>query len=321
MRTTRGTVKIKTTEGEHKQAILGDGVDGEEYIKHLMSFDRIMEKNEHRADLAEAAKAVLKVSLTLNKHSKVPKGESDLSKAVRLIKVKAAERELTAAKVAKSTITCLTYDLFRKLTKDNPEIQWDRIVADMHTKNPWLDLRGVKHHGLHKKSSQSLVDCIEQHKLTFFACDAVERLKYYMMCSIKKPVRSTIRHHVCRMETLNKYLGMLPMIKNSPMAVASTELGNIPFTEATHASIILSHLPLAWRNQHDLTHKTVPESPRAMLLDLENIEKMQVEKYNEKVKASKAKAATASAELRVPKKWANAGGTNRGAPKKGRTAK
>jgi hypothetical protein len=36
MMTTRGTVKIKTTEGEHKQAILGDGADGEEYIKHLM---------------------------------------------------------------------------------------------------------------------------------------------------------------------------------------------------------------------------------------------------------------------------------------------
>jgi hypothetical protein len=37
----------------------------------------------------------------------------------------------------------LAYDLFRKLTKDDPEIQWDRIVTDMHTKNPWLDLRGV----------------------------------------------------------------------------------------------------------------------------------------------------------------------------------
>ncbi len=36
MMTTRGTVKIKTTEGEHKQAILGNKVDGEEYIKHLL---------------------------------------------------------------------------------------------------------------------------------------------------------------------------------------------------------------------------------------------------------------------------------------------
>jgi hypothetical protein len=194
-------------------------------------------------------------------------------------------------------------------------------VADMHTKNPWLDLRGVKHHGLREKSSQSLVDCIEQHKLTFCACDAAERLKYYMMCSVKKPVRVTVPQHECRMETLNKYLGMLPTIKNSLMAVASTELGNVPFTEATHASIILSHLPVAWRNQYDLMHKTIPESPRAMLVDLENIKKMQVEKYNKKAKASKAKAASASAELRVPKKRVNAGGADKGTPKKGRNAK
>jgi hypothetical protein len=95
MMTTRGTVKIKTPEGEHKQAILGDGADGEEYIKHLMlmSFDRLMENKEYRADLAEAAKAVLKASLTLKKHSKVPKGETDPNKAARLIEVKAAERE------------------------------------------------------------------------------------------------------------------------------------------------------------------------------------------------------------------------------------
>ncbi len=58
-----------------------------------------------------------------------------------------------------------------------------------------------------------------------------------------------------------------------------------------------------------------------MLVDLENIEKIQVEKYNEKAKASKAKAASASAELRVPKKRANAEGADKGTPKKGCTAK
>ena len=92
--------------------------------------------------------------------------------------------------------------------------------------------------------------------------------------------------------------------RDAPYDVASTESGNVSFTKATHASIILSHLPVVRRNQYDLTHKTVPESPRprAMLLDLKNIKKMQEEKYNQKAKASKAKAATASAELRVPKK-------------------
>jgi hypothetical protein len=142
------------------------------------------------------------------------------------------------------------------------------------------------------------------------------------MCSIKKPVRWTIQMHISRMEVLNKYLGILPTIKNSPLAVATTEMGNVPFTEATHASIILAHLPVAWRNQYDLTHKTVPELPRAMLQDFENIKKLFVKKYNKKARANKAKAATApkTAE-RVPKKRAHGGGSDRGAPQKGRFAK
>ncbi len=131
----------------------------------------------------------------------------------------------------------------------------------MHTKNPWEDIKGVKHNSLCEKSQQSLTDCIEFHKLTVFTIDAVERLRNYLMCSVKKPVRWTIRMHTSRMEVLNKYLGILPTIKNSPLAVTTTEMGNVPFIEATHASIILSHLPVVWRNQYNLMHKTVLESP------------------------------------------------------------
>jgi hypothetical protein len=152
----------------------------------------------------------------------------------------------------------------------------------MHTKIPWEDIKGVKHNSLCRKLLQSLTDCIEFHKLTVFTIDAVERLRYYLMCSIKKPIRWTIHMHISQMEVLNKYLGILLGIKNSPLAVATTEMGNVPFTEATHASIILSHLPVVWKNQYDLTHKSVPELPRAMLQDLKNIEKLFVEKYNKK---------------------------------------
>ncbi len=70
-----------------------------------------------------------------------------------------------------------------------------------------------------------------------FTVNAAERLKYYLMCSVKKPIRWSIRMHISRMEALNKYLGILPTIKNSPLAVASTEMGNVPFTEATHGMV------------------------------------------------------------------------------------
>jgi hypothetical protein len=120
------------------------------------------------------------------------------------------------------------------------------------------------------------------------------------------------------MEALNKYLGILPNIKNSPLAVASTEMGNVPFTETTHTRIILSHLPVAWRNQYNLTHSTVPESLRTMLMDHKNIEKLFVEKNKEKARANKAKAATVSKTAEhMPKKRVHGGGSDNGAPQKG----
>jgi len=127
------------------------------------------------------------------------------------------------------------------------------------------------------------------------------------------------------METLNKHLGLLPTIKSSPQAVASTELGNVPFNEKMLASIILSHLPVAWRTQYALTHTLVPESPRAILVDLENIEKLFAEKANKAAQANKAKV-TATAKLagkQVPRKGkrTHGGGPEKGTPKKGRTDK
>jgi hypothetical protein len=282
-----------------------------------------MQKKGYKADLEAASKITLSATTALKKLAKAQTGEKDPAKAKRLkTKVEAAKVRLINAKVVESMLACLVYDLFHKLLRDEPKIQWDHIVTEMHTKNPWEDIKGVKRNSLRGKLHHSLTDCIEFHKLTVFIVDAAERLKYYLMCSVKKPIRWTIRMHISRMEVLNKYLEILPTIKNSPLAVASMEMGNVPFTEATHVSIILSHLPAVWRNQYNLTHKTVLELPCAMLQDLKNIEKLFVEKHNKKAQANKAKAATAPKMAeRMPKKRAHGGGSNRGAPKKGRSAK
>ena len=82
------------------------------------------------------------------------------------------------------------------------------------------------------------------------------------------------------------------MPKNSPKAVTTTKKGNIPFAEADLASIILSSVPITWQNQYSLIHSTVPEAPQTLLQDLENIERVMLEKYNEKLKAQ-VKATTA----------------------------
>ncbi len=119
-------------------------------------------------------------------------------------------------------------------------------------------------------------------------------------------------------------VGSIPTIKNSPKTVASTDFGNIPFRrEATLASVILASLPPAWRNQYSLTHITVPESPRAMIDSLESIKTLFVGKGHKKARAKKAKATEAYKAIgdRVPRKGKQEGGSKKGAPKKGHSAK
>ncbi len=167
--TLEDTVKIKTPKGESKQSLLGgDGADGEEYVKHLMSFFRFMEKKGYEADFKKASKVTLSTTTALKKLAKAQHGEKDPAKAKRLTKVKAAKVRFIDAKVAESTLACLAYDLFCKLLRDEPKIQWDWIMTDMHTKNPWEDIKGIKHNSLCGKLQQSLTDCIEFHKLTVF---------------------------------------------------------------------------------------------------------------------------------------------------------
>jgi hypothetical protein len=72
--TLRETIKIKTPKGESKQTLLGNGADGEEYVKHLMSFARFMEKKGYKADLEAASKVTLSVTTALKKLVKAQTG-------------------------------------------------------------------------------------------------------------------------------------------------------------------------------------------------------------------------------------------------------
>ncbi len=263
IKASRETIKMKTPEGKVKVAVVGDSPGAEEYLQHISSFVRMLERKKVTDDLLRLAKAVASLKAPVRKLRAAPPGEKPAEKPVRLELLKDAVNKLVEAEIHEDAKLETVYELFRKTLKEDPELQWDRIVTDMHTKDPWEDLKGAKHDGIRGKSSKSLWECIDFHKRTIYSIDAAEQQRLYILCHLKKPAKSSIRAHVTRMEPLNKYLEQLPTIKNSPMAVASTKYGNVPFHESTLASIILSHLPVAWRNQYNLTHTIVPESPRA----------------------------------------------------------
>ena len=58
---------MKTPEGKSKQTRLGNRVDGEEYVMHLMSFGQYSEKLGYEADLEATAKVNLIAYQSLKK--------------------------------------------------------------------------------------------------------------------------------------------------------------------------------------------------------------------------------------------------------------
>jgi hypothetical protein len=104
------------------------------------------------------------------------------------------------------------------------------------------------------------------------------------------------------MGLLNNYLAYLPTIKYSSMAIADTKKGNVPFDEADLAGIVLKAVPTSWVNQYNLTHSTLPKSPRLLLPDFKNIKRVMNKKHVESAKA-RGKDGSASAGTKSnPKK-------------------
>jgi hypothetical protein len=61
------------------------------------------------------------------------------------------------------------------------------------------------------------------------------------------------------------------MSKDSPKAVPAMKKGDIPFSEADLATIVLASVPMSWQNQYNLNHSMVPESTCTLLPYLEAI--------------------------------------------------
>ncbi len=144
--------------------------------------------------------------------------------------------------------------------------------------------------------------------MTIFPVDATEKQRYYMTQMVKKPQRATVRQYMARMGILNDYLAHLPMVFISTMAVEGTEKGNVPFDEADLTGIVLNSVPVSWMNQHNMTHRTLPNGTRTLLKDLESIEPVMNEKHEAGQKA-KAKESAASANAKGSSKKRSASGS------------
>ncbi len=294
------SVKVKLPKGDQYTCdLMHDASNTETYLKWFQTYLCVLGKKELRVPLDAATRTRKKLLEDLKKFSKAPKKELTENKVTREVELATTRVKLAEVTAIHTVAIQACYDLFRQLLADDPRDLWDHIVREVHELDPWMLLDRHKNRGIRMKTSESLEDRIIFHKRTVFSLDAAERQKSYMMGSLKKPHKMTIKGHVSCCETMNGYISLLSTLRDSSLAVASRERGNVPFNDATLAGIVLATCHIDWRNLYKLNHKTNPESTRSMLHDLETIEKVFVEKINEKAKASAAKAGTALLKLRT----------------------
>jgi hypothetical protein len=179
----------------------------------------------------------------------------------------------------------------------------------MHKRDSWAGVNGQVTIGRHPSTWAAFQDCLELHKLTVFTADTAKRQRFYIQQAVRKPQGATVRQHILQIGMLNDYVRHLPTLKDSPKIGLTTKKRNIPFGKADLAAIVLASVPTPWQNLYNLNHTTVLELKHALLLDLEAIKGVMVEKQNKKLKV-KGKAATAWPEAKCnPKRKASGGPT------------
>ncbi len=309
---------MERPDGTKFQMLTYSSGNNEEYLVHVIAVLRLVEQKGTAAEVKEAFAALVKVRKEMSPFSNFPEDETPSKKEARKKKLANLNKSLKAKKTFAVDQAQKAYKLFHCFVVGKARTQWDRIVNEMHTKNPWIGVNGKSNKGIQAKSWISFMDCIELHKLTIFPADTAEKQHYYMQQTIKKPQQVTVRQFVSRMGILNDYLAYLPMVFDSSMAIAGTKKMTVPFDEADLAGIVLNLVPSSWVNQYNMTHSTLPKNPRALLNNLEAIEQVINERHNASLKAKAKEANTASAaakgsskkhpasgnsgELRVPKK-------------------
>jgi hypothetical protein len=245
--------------------------NNEEYFVHAIAILRLIKQKGTAAGVKEAFAAFVAVRKEMSPLLDFPEDETANKKEARKKKLSNLKEALQVKKDIAVKKAQKAYELFHSFFVGEVLTNWDRIVNEMHTKNPWVGVNGHSNKGLRVHSWISFMDCIELHKLTIFPADTAEKQHYYMQQTIKKPQPVTARQFVSRMGVLNDYLAYLPTVYDLLMAIAATKKMNVPFDEADLAKILLNLVPSSWVNQYNTTHSTLPKSPRALLNDLEAI--------------------------------------------------
>jgi hypothetical protein len=159
--------------------------NNKKYLIHVIAVLRlVLEQKGTAAEVKEAFAALVKVRKEMSPFFDFPEDETAAKREARKKKLSDLNKSLKAKKSFAVDQAQQAYKLFCCFVVGEAQTQWDRIVNEMHTKNPWVGVNGKSNKGICMKSWISFMDCIELHKLTIFPADTAEKQSYFMQQTI-----------------------------------------------------------------------------------------------------------------------------------------
>ena len=186
-------IKTRLPDGTHYQMVPFCSGTNEEYLNHLIAMIRLLEQKDLEKLVAVAFAAVKEVEDKIGLlHKKLNMSKSQQEKDNLQKLIDQAEKLLKQIKKTALKEIVKAYELIRTYFVDEARTQWDKVVQEMHHKDPWVAVDGSLNKGPRERDWDSFLDCIELHKLTIFSCDAAKLQRYYMQQHVRKPQRVTV---------------------------------------------------------------------------------------------------------------------------------
>jgi hypothetical protein len=168
-------IKVKLPDGTNYQMVPFCAGSNEEYVNYIIAMIQLIQQK----DLENSVEKVSVVASDIEEeigplYKKLNMSNSHEEKESLKKKIETTEKDLEKANKTALMEIVKAYELFCIYFVGKTCTQWDKVVQEMHMKDPWVAVIGSLNKGPRKKTWESFLDCIELHKLTIFSCDSAE---------------------------------------------------------------------------------------------------------------------------------------------------
>lgn len=216
-----------------------DGGEPEDALRHILTFKSVAGK----LDLAGQYKHYLALKKEyksqLDDLGPEQDGDSDDVKKKRATAKEARDECIAAIRETRQEY----FGLFERLLDTNLVSEWQNVVSKECDEVPYIAKDGVKVEDKPRGRNIASMDaCIRTWLLKVVKPNSAERHRKYLNGQIKKPDAITCDQYIDRVVELNKYLLLLPCLKDQEGAPKKMPRANLQFNEMELCDIILNGL-------------------------------------------------------------------------------